>query len=289
MKNPVILHCNYVEQGQSIDRMCELASRWGFDGVEFRRKRGGVDETPEGYLDAVATAVKKYGIRHVLFGAPGPDLTNPDADACKREVENYIAFYRLATKRFQLSVCNTMAGAMATKDVPYMEFDKHGSNVATDAQWEAAVKGFQTIGDAMSEMGVRLAFETHNVYIHDLAAAARKLVDLIDRDSVGINLDFGNILIHPDGESLEKSIDICRGRIYLLHLKNLRIIPDRRYWKWITSALGEGDINNRVYLRMVKEQGYDGPVVIEAPRPGDREWFAQQDLEYIRSLMAELG
>jgi hypothetical protein len=35
--------------------------------------------------------------------------------------------------------------------------------------------------------------------------------------------------------------------------------------------------------------GYQGPICIEAPRGGDREWFARQDLIYLRSLLDELG
>ncbi len=35
--------------------------------------------------------------------------------------------------------------------------------------------------------------------------------------------------------------------------------------------------------------GYEGPICVEAPRPGDREWYAQQDLAYVRALLADLG
>jgi sugar phosphate isomerase/epimerase len=46
MNNPVILHVNFVEQGQSVAEMCRAAVSWGYDGVEFRRKRSQVEETP---------------------------------------------------------------------------------------------------------------------------------------------------------------------------------------------------------------------------------------------------
>ncbi len=289
MDNPVILHCNYVEQGQTIDEMCELAVKWGFDGIEFRQKRFDVEEEPGDYLDAVEKAVASSGLKHVLFGAPGPDLMLDDADARKREVDTCIAFFRDAAKRFDLTVCNTMAGTLKS-DAPYMEFDKHGSAIATDAQFQNTVEGFQVLGDLALELGFRFAFELHNVYIHDLPAPARKLVDAIDRDSVGLNIDFGNIVIYPGNTiTVEEGLEICKGRTYLLHLKNLYKIGGLEYLNWIMCPLADGIINNRELLRIVKGQGYDGPIVIEQPREGDRSWYAPEDLAYIRSVMGDLG
>lgn len=47
-------------------------------------------------------------------------------------------------------------------------------------------------------------------------------------------------------------------------------------------------VNNREFLRLLSVRGYKGPIGIEAPRPGDREWFAKQDIAYLRALMAEI-
>ena len=45
MRPPIIMHVNYVEQGQTVDEMCRKAVDWGFDGVEFRSARRGADES----------------------------------------------------------------------------------------------------------------------------------------------------------------------------------------------------------------------------------------------------
>ena len=37
-----------------------------------------VDETPEHYLDTIASAAKKAELKHVLFGGPGVDLIDGD-------------------------------------------------------------------------------------------------------------------------------------------------------------------------------------------------------------------
>ena len=288
MNNPIILHCNYVEQGQTIDEMCTSAVAWGYDGIEFRRRRFEVEEKPLDYLDAIASAVDRSGLKHVLFGAPGPDLMQPDAAVRKREVDEMIDFFRAAAKRFKLTVCNTMAGSLQSER-PFFEFDRHGSAIATDEQFAAAVEGFQKLGDLATELGFRFAFELHNVYLHDLPEPSRRLVDAIGRDSVGLNLDYGNIRLYPENPvSLEQSLEICRDHMYLVHLKNIYILGGEKYYNWIMCPLSDGAINNRQMLSILQDQGYDGPLVIESPREGDRQSFATEDLAYLKSIMDEL-
>ena len=50
-------------------------------------------------------------------------------------------------------------------------------------------------------------------------------------------------------------------------------------------GLADGEINHRHYVKLLMASGYDGPICIEGPRPGDREWFAQRDLAYLESVI----
>jgi hypothetical protein len=79
MNHPIIMHINYCEQGQSIPAACRKAAAWGYDGIELRGRRFDVQEPPEAYLDMVADAARKAGLRHVLFGYPTADMMLPDA------------------------------------------------------------------------------------------------------------------------------------------------------------------------------------------------------------------
>ena len=94
MSYPVIMHVNYCEQGQSIREICAFAAKCGFDGVEFRRKRVKVDETPREYLDEIARWTREYGHRYVLFGGPGIDAMTPDRAALRREIARYLHEFR---------------------------------------------------------------------------------------------------------------------------------------------------------------------------------------------------
>ena len=289
MAYPIIMHVNYCEQGQTVEEICRKAARWGFDGVEFRRKRTEVEEPEEAYLDALEKGVKASRLKHVLFGFPGPLLVKTDAAERQREVKNAIAFYRHVAKRFGVTTVNLLTGNIrnADKNIPYEAYTKHGSFIATKEQWAWQVEGCREMADGLKDVNIRFGFETHMVYIHDTVEAARRLVDEIDRPSIGINLDFGNMIEFPEHPTLEECLKAVSGKLHYVHLKNSA--PLRGAAGRMGTALAEGEINNRQFVRLLMEMGYKGPICIEAPRAGDREWYAQSDLAYIRSVLKDLG
>lgn len=286
MSAPLIMHVNYCEQGQTIEEMCRKAVKWGFDGIEFRRARSGVKETPEQYLDAIAAAARKSGLKHVLFGYPCPDLMTSDSAKRERDIAAAMDFYRLADKRVKLTVCNTMTGSLINKKIPYsyQNYAEHGSAMATKEQWQWAVEGFKKLGKFAEEMGFKFAFETHMGYLHDYPLVAKDLVDRIDSPAVGVNLDYGNAFEMANNPSLAETIRKISSRIFYVHLKNAVKLQGGG---WLAISLAEGEINHREYLKLLKEIGYTGPICVEAPRSGDQEWFAQGDAAYIRKLMKE--
>lgn len=287
MAVPIIMHVNYCEQGQTIEEMCRKAVAWGFDGIEFRKKRNGVTEEPEAYLDQIAAGVSRSGLKTVIFGSPGPNLATSDEKVREAEIENTAHFFRLAAERFQLTVCNTFAGSLLSTDpgVGSSDYDKHGSFAASEEQWQYAADGFKALGNLAAELGFRFAFECHMNYIHDLPAAAKKLVDAVDHPAVGANLDYGNAVYFKNPPALKESIELLGDRLYYVHLKNSVGTGGKR----MATGLADGEINHRVYLKLLKEAGYAGPICIEAPRGGDREWYAQADIAYLKAVLKDLA
>ena len=55
-----------------------------------------------------------------------------------------------------------------------------------------------------------------------------------------------------------------------------------------SQRIKKGEINHRAYLEKLRDVGYTGPIGIEAPRLGDRLWFAKCDLAYVKELMEEI-
>lgn len=286
MNNPVIMHANYCEQGQTLAEMCRKAVNWGFDGVEFRRARGGVEETEDEYLGELELAVSASGLKHVLFGHPTMNLAPADQSRREVELEDALRFFRKAARLFELTVCNATAGAILNQDknIPYDDYKQQGSFIATADQWRWAAEGFRELGRLAGELKFKFAFETHPCYLHDMPVAAKKLVDLIASPAVGVNLDYGNVIYFDNPPALNDTIDLLGKSLFYVHLKNSARIGPHKGLR-LPTALAEGEINHREFLRLLQRAGYAGPICIEAPRPGDREWFARSDLAYVRQLM----
>jgi sugar phosphate isomerase/epimerase len=248
-----------------------------------------VQETTEEYLDQIARSVEKARLSEVMFGYPTPNMMLPEAGAREKEIEQGVRFYQMAKERLgkRFTVSNAFTGSLTNPDktIPYSAYERHGSGCATEDQWKWAVEGYQVIGDAVAKLGVRLAFETHMGYLHDTPLAAKKLVDRIGKASIGINLDYGNAVYFQKNPSLAETIKALGASIFYLHLKNSIGLPSGGR---VATGLADGQINHREYLRLLKEAGFTGPVGIEAPRPGDREWFAKEDLAYVRAVMKDL-
>lgn len=282
--NPLLLHINYFEQGQSTERACKLARELGADGIEFRRKPSNWKGTDLEYLDEVSRALDAHPLDYVSFGAPGINLMSCDRDERERELEAAEAFYRKAASRFPLKVVNTFAGNLMNKSkaVPYLEYWHHGSAIASEEQWQNAIEGFKRMGKVAEELGFRFAFETHGVYLHDTLEATMRLVEGVDSEHVGMLWDHANMMLFPECPGFDEVLSRAKSKLYHVHLKNLLVPPSRFL---AVCGLADGVINIRQQVAKLLEAGYDGPICIESPREGDREWFAREDMAYLRDVL----
>lgn len=287
MTQPIIMHINYCEQGQELSSIPRKAAQWGFDGVEFRSKRSGVDESTSQYLDSLEKAVDGSGLKNIIFGSPGPDLMQEDAGAREKEVVDYIKFLEQAKKRFDSKWFNTFTGGLynTDKSISHSDYDSQGSGAASEDHYQWAAEGFKTIAKFAESEGLKLGFETHMGYLHDLPVPAKRLVDAIGSPSVGVTFDYCNMFLFSQTPSIEEAVNTLDDSIFYLHLKNLYKLSPSGY---IISSLSEGQINNREMISRLLAKGFDGPISVEAPRLGDREVFAKEDLAYLQSVLADL-
>lgn len=281
---PILFHINYFEQGQSLERACRMTRELGADGIEFRRKPGNYSGSDLDYLDEVSAALDKHPLEWVSFGAPAVDLMGGDRAQHEREIEAAEKFYRKAASRFPLRIVNAFTGTLANPDktLPYVEYWHHGSAVATEAQWDAAIAGFQRLGALAGELGFRFAFETHGVYLHDTIEASLRLVNGIDSVHVGILWDHANLMLFPECPTLAEAVAAMGSRLFYVHLKNLLVPPSN--FLAVTSLSG-GILNIREQVALLRRHNYAGPFCIESPRAGDREQFAHEDLDYLRGIL----
>lgn len=112
--NKILVHINYFEQGQSLERACRLTRELGGDGIEFRRKPGSFTGSDLDYLDEISAVLDKYPLEWISFGAPGVDLMVADPAQREKEIQDAERFYRKAASRFPLRIVNTFTGNLAS-------------------------------------------------------------------------------------------------------------------------------------------------------------------------------
>lgn len=288
MNNKIIMHINYCEQGQTIGETCKKAVAWGYDGVEFRNKRTAITEDMDSYLESIYKESQKYGLKNVMFGGGTPDVLNDNPKVIEETLEYCGNFYPKAREMFGFEVCNLFIGQLLnpSKNVEYGEYSKHGSFIAQTHHWERAKIGLMVLADIAEKNAFKFALETHPNFMHDSVESTMKLVNLGNSKNIGVNLDYINATVLPGDISIESALEKIGDRLYYVHLKNnIKLTGGNR----IRVGLGDGEYNNRLILKKLIESGFTGPICLEAPRQGDREWFARQDLTYMKSLIKDLG
>lgn len=290
--NNVIMHVNFGELRwnyygrKSIEDIVKMAAKIGFDGIEFR------DNPPvelshlsyEEYVTEIARCKEKYGLKQILMAANLAEATGKPKDERDKEIERVLKCVEFANKTCGTTVFNAFAKAFVSDKGANLSVDYHGSAAATEKDWEETVEVFKIAAKRLEELGVKFAFETHMRYLHDTPAASKKLVDLIDSPAIGINMDYGNTVYFKEYPTVEETIDLYGDKLFYTHLKNS--VPKDEL-KRTATALSSGEINHRNYIRKLKETGFSGPIGIEAPRVGDREWYALEDFTYFKMIDKE--
>lgn len=287
MDNPIIMHINYCEQGQTLPEIFQIASAIGYDGIEFRRYRAGYCPNLETYLETIAKEREACQMPYVLFGGPELNAMVQDEKTLNQNVEEYLHFLDKADSLGLLSTVNFMTGSVKDPDIPadLYHCEAHGYAVRQEWQWENAIRVSRIVADYKPH--VRFAFETHMFYLHDTAKTTRELVDAIDRPNFGINLDYGNALFFPHTEPLPEAIRISGDKLFYTHMKSYQPLSSKP-GDLLPTSLADGCINHRQYVKDLKALGFQGPIGIEAPRPGDRQHFAREDFEYIQPIIRSL-
>jgi len=264
---------NYVEPDGTVGELMQLATEHGFDGVELRL----AEATP-----GVAMREAAPHLMPVIWNG-GVDLMVADAAQRERSIAGLID--QLPTLAAGgATVVNLMAGTLADDAQPNTAWERHGSAIATEAHWAAAVNGLQAIADAARGHGLTLSLEIHGRTLHDTAASSAKLAEAVGRANVGITFEPGNLAQHARGESIDDALALIRPRLTHVHLKNLMFLRGGAGNR--ICGLEEGDVNIRHCLVALRRIGYDRGVSLESTHKGDRRWMLRGDAAYLHHVVA---
>ena len=209
-------------------------------------------EVPRDVADEVRVAVAARGLRMAAVSGTY-NMAHPDpavrADGAARLAALIAAAPRLGTR--VVTLCT------GTRD-PADMWRAHPGN-ATPEAWRDSVEQVAAALAVAERHGVVLAFEPeHNNVVAD-APAGRRLLDELRSAQLKVVIDAAN-LIRPgelarQRETLAAAFALLGSALVLAHAKDVRE-------DGTVVAAGRGGLDYDLYVRLLRETEYDGPLVL---------------------------
>lgn len=150
--------------------------------------------------------------------------------------------------------------------------------LAQDYHYEKAAYWLQKCADFAGQSGKRLAMEIHNNTLIESAEDSVKLLNMIDRDNVGVIHDAGNMYI-SGSDFGAKSVELLGNKIFHVHVKDIERIEYKEgsgtfcnftkngdeYFRY--TLLNEGGTDHQPLFKALKQAGYQGYLSTECNAP----------------------
>jgi L-ribulose-5-phosphate 3-epimerase len=248
MANPLAGHTNSYHSYSFDEALAGIADA-GFTYVELSAVPGWTEhvdlEVDE--PDQIRRRLAEHGLEAVSLSGHS-DLTTREG------LEHGVAAVRWAVA-YGLPVVNTAVGGHQSADENEAAFLEHISALA----------------DAADEVGVVVALEIHG----DIMASSDVTIPLIEkigRDSIKVNYDTANVEFYS-GDRAVDDLPKITSQLAHVHLKDTA----GGKGNWDFPAVGDGTVDFRRVLEILREAGYSGPYSVEIEFNGE-PWPSLEDV-----------
>ena len=110
-----------------------------------------------------------------------------------------------------------------------------------------------------------------------------RFIQAVGRENLAINFDPANMILYNAGEPIEalKKVGIYVKSVHCKDAKKTRD-PSQKWYE--DCPLGEGDVGMDVFVRTLKEIGYDGPLTIEREYSEDQAGDIHEAVKLLERL-----
>lgn len=161
----------------------------------------------------------------------------------------------------------------------------HIGFVPQDRQCESyldLIRVTQSLLDDLAKHDQKLHLETGQ----ETAEHLLEFLNDVNRDNLFINFDPANMILYGTGNPIEALKQVGKY-VRSIHCKDATWAENRGTEWGREVALGEGDVNMRLFIETLKEIGYVGPLTIEREIPEDRDQ-QKADISKAVALLEEL-
>lgn len=242
MKNILAGHTNsYHTYG--LDEALEGIAKAGFKYVELSAVRGWTEHVPLEASDAQIADLKgkldRLGLKAASLSGHS-DLTTAEGVVNGKKAIDL-------SQKLGLKIMNTAIGGHYSEDEDRSAFMDHIHDLA----------------DYAADRGITLSLEVHG----DIMASGQvslPLIKEINRDNVKINYDTANCVFYGGVEAVD---DLRPVVPYLAHIHLKDAAGGKKVWNF--PAVGEGHVDFARILKILEEEGYQGPFSVEIEFQGE--------------------
>jgi len=167
----------------------------------------------------------------------------------------------------------------------------------TESQWKIFAQGAENIAQAVRKVySMRTVFHHHCAGYVETPSEVEKLMDLTNPELLGLCLDMGHFAF--GGGNPVEALEKYYKRIWHVHFKDFdpkvgKAAKENKYdyfksvEKGVFCELGKGNVDFVSIVKILKEKGYDGWIVVEQdvlPGMGSPKKCAAHNRQYIKSL-----
>lgn len=247
----------------------ESTAAVGFRGIELACAKPHLDlEMARRQPEKVADHIQQAGLTVSALSLFN-NFTDPRC--LDEQVESAETFIRLAPM-FRTNIIKMTPGPP-------------GSGQATEAHWQCLERALNRLVPVATEVGVRLAFETHMRQLTDTLASSQRFLAMAPSNAVGLTVDFLNLRFA--GEEMGDVLSALKDRMYHAHVKNGTI---DREGCWHFQALDQGLLDYSQVIPLLRDAGYDGWLSIECLGPEARNRpmrTADRDLRILAGFLQQ--
>jgi len=221
----------------TFDAVLDTAQRFGYDGVELRissNHRHGLEwDTPPAVRRAARAKAEEAGVA-LCCVATSCRLADPAAEGMIEQARQSI----------------NLAADLGAPRIRVFG-GKFPEAVSREEATEVLTRSLSVLAEHAQARGVVVCLETHDAWCDPAHVA--EVMRRVDHPAVGVNWD----IMHPvrvAGKTMDEAFEALRPWIGHVHFHDGCLAPDRPG----LTPIGEGDIDHRRAVALLKGMGYTG-------------------------------
>lgn len=248
--------CTISNGEASVETVLTAAAEAGYDGVEIWGKAPHVGERTTAESERIVETAREHALEIPVYGS----YLRAGAD----DFRDGLATELRAAESLGADLIRVWAGTQ--------EYGDHA-----EAHWEAVVEDLASLADRAADRGIGVTVEHHAGTLTSSATGARRLVEAVDRGTLGLNYQ-PSFSLPP-----EKIIANARDLGSLSNNAHVQAVPEQNGED--RCLLEDAYFDVEAVLEALSAEGFDGYVNVEfVTDEYDYGVATERDLAYVRSL-----